>query len=174
MTTIVPPSNSTFPLLSEESAGVEPARDSRHRLQFSKLACCRSSNSPQLEEPERVERSKPISRTCPLSRREGLPCAQQLHFEHGGGERESRTPVALIALASAFQAGTLPLGHLSMEEPGRVERPWPISRTNPLSRRVDLPRAQQLQMQATRDSDPAKPVLETSSRPARCPFVDLA
>ena len=108
--------------LLEESAGVEPARGSRHRLRFSKPACCRSSNSPcQPEELERVERSKPISRTCPLSRREGLPHAQQLH--HDRGEREDRTPVALFAPTSAFQAGTLPLGHLSMEELGRVERP---------------------------------------------------
>ena len=69
------------------------------------------------------------------------------------GERENRTPVALIAIASAFQAGTLPLGHLSMEEPGRVERPWPISRTNPHSRREGLPLAQQLQGRAVKESN---------------------
>ena len=113
-------------------------------------------NSLNPEEPKRVERSKPISRTSPLSRREDLPLAQQLHFDLGGGERENRTPVALIVLASAFQAGTLPLSHLSVEEPERVERPWPISRTSPLSRREGLPLAQQLQEQATRDSNPAK------------------
>jgi hypothetical protein len=110
-------------------------------------------NSLNPEEPKRVERSKPISRTCPLSRREGLPLAQQLHFNLGGGERENRTPVALIALTSAFQAGTLPLGHLSTEEPGRVERPWPITRTNPLSRREGLPLAQQLHWRAVKESN---------------------
>ena len=123
------------------------------------------------EEPKRVERSKPISRTCPLSRREGLPLAQQLHLDLDRGERENRTPVALIALASAFQAGTLPLGHLSTEEPGRVERPWPISRTNPLSRREGLPLAQQLQEQATRDSNPAKAGFGDRLAPCALPMM---